>query len=379
VAQAPNHRDDTLPVGEPARAQPHEAPDQSHSEGSKSGNGILWLLIGLFIAVVVGFGALGFYVAWQVGLWEFFKRSLSVAWLVIWTSALSLLVAYFVFHAVIGWIAWRRRPQARVFLSYQHELLETARQVAQGLKMHGIAVHLISFTPRDDEHDAVIEEVAKGIRDADVMVVVPAHKSGFFEAEILAAVVTGKPVLLVAEGDAFRLPDTAYSGYPVFTAASLAARRHEPLAQMVHIAADARPSVRAAQREVTQRITGELWVNFMLASAFVAPLLVVPVGAAMLWRWLTQGPDAAVWVLAGGRTYGIWLLVAVLIVALVISSLRAFRGNHQLREHIRQQCGARQLSNRQLIAQLAERPSMAGVLQSLHSATTGQPGSPTAL
>jgi hypothetical protein len=106
-----------------------------------------------------------------------------------------------------------RYKSTRVFISYFHEYSDIALKIHSALKSENIYVALIPFS--NYEYDKLIEEVRKKIIECNCVIVIPGENRSFVDAEILAASVIIKPIVFIDAGHN-KIPDTAFSGYPVF-------------------------------------------------------------------------------------------------------------------------------------------------------------------
>jgi hypothetical protein len=113
------------------------------------------------------------------------------------------------------WVIGRRR--ARVFISFQHDREPVADAVASEMARSKIDQVKLPFLENPD-HDLLLDQVRKSIRDCDVFVCIPGSRPSFVESEVSMAFGLGKPLVFVLiEADIPRLPNTPKKGYPMFS------------------------------------------------------------------------------------------------------------------------------------------------------------------
>jgi hypothetical protein len=147
--------------------------------------------------------------------WSRFARNPSV--LILFASAIvsdALLIGTVcAVHLLISLI---RKPRTRVFVSFQHEREPIAEMLASEMTKFGIRAEKLPFVESPD-HDTLVYQVSRGIRDCDVFVCVPGKRPSFVDNEVGVALGAKKPMLFVLiEADAPHLPNFAMKGYPVF-------------------------------------------------------------------------------------------------------------------------------------------------------------------
>ena len=120
------------------------------------------------------------------------------------------LVLIFLICAILYFTA--KGGKVAVFVSYFHKNAVIAKEVAEALSCRQIRVLHIPFD--DYDYDEVISSVRKKVQSCDVVVSVPGPDRSFVDAEVFAASALRKPIIFI-RADQSRLPDTAYTGYPV--------------------------------------------------------------------------------------------------------------------------------------------------------------------
>lgn len=130
---------------------------------------------------------------------------------------------------VILQIAHGRWRRIRVFVSYHLADHSVALQLAAALRKHDILADV--YYCASATHDDIVDAVTKRLRQADAMLVLPGTTASFVDAEILAASVAKRTVTMIAVENVDTLPNTAYSGYPVFIYSELQKRNFVPLAE----------------------------------------------------------------------------------------------------------------------------------------------------
>jgi TIR domain len=116
-------------------------------------------------------------------------------------------------HLLISLI---RKRRTRVFISFQHEREPIADTLASEMTKYGIRAEKLPFKENPD-HDTLVYQMSRGIRDCDVFVCVPGKRPSFVDYEVGVALGAKKPMLFVLiEADAPHLPNAAMKGYPVF-------------------------------------------------------------------------------------------------------------------------------------------------------------------
>jgi hypothetical protein len=144
--------------------------------------------------------------------------------------SVAVLVALAAFAAIIS-LASARWTTIRVFVAYQRDVSEMAVALAAALRKYGISAMTCSLPP-NTPHDEVVGAVRQGILHSDTVVVLPGVRQSFVDAEILAASILNKPVLIICERGG-RLPDTAYRGYPRLSYECISQREFRPLADLI--------------------------------------------------------------------------------------------------------------------------------------------------
>lgn len=144
---------------------------------------------------------------------------------------------------VVNLVIGRRR--ARVFISFQHERDSIADALASELARSGISPVRLPFV-EDPNHDILLDQVKRAIRDCDVFVCLPGRRPSFVESEVMMAFGLEKPIVFVLiEADTPRLPNTAKKGYPMFALERLQFEKSRILANFCsYLAADWRSTAR---------------------------------------------------------------------------------------------------------------------------------------
>jgi hypothetical protein len=268
-----------------------------------------------------------------------------------------------------------RPARATVFVSYPHEQLALASELAAHIKASDLRVRMIRFVDRPDDHDAVIAEVAANIREADVLVVVtaaassasPAGTPRFYEAEIFAATVKLMPVVLLGREGEFRLPPTAYEGFPVLEVLALEQRGFAPLASLVHYAVGTRRTVTGLLSVIFEEALTTAWTLGFVIMQFALPLYVLLGGVVAALAWF-RGPEAAVKVMAASRNLSTILIWAVGFLSGFWFVIRRLRIQLRLRKTFRQDFAHRRMSNEGLAALIGQL-GVGGIVESLMPAT----------
>jgi hypothetical protein len=305
------------------------------------------------------------YAGYKVGFWEFIKLQGAMGWLIIWTSALGLALTFFTFFVLLAVVRLGRRKTVVVFVSYPHELAPVAKAIAEHLDdgTH-TRVRFIPFRERTDQHDEVISEVRQFLIESDVVVAVPANRSGFFESEILAASVLERPVMLIAVEGSFHLPDTAYSGYPVLSHSRLVTSNFLPLRKLVQVATDSRAAVDDIKWDILRQVGWDLVVGYALlviGSVVLMPIWEAVLALSLSTLWAIGRADLMIEIIATGKNGLLWLLLVVVPALLLLRSLWMFRSRSKLRSAIRLKMGTRSLGNTELVELLTDGDSLAGV------------------
>jgi hypothetical protein len=325
-------------------------------------------------ALVIGSALSILFTGWaliQLG----FKRLVLIWGAAIWSVGKATLLAGAMVGAVLLFallVAWLSRPgRATIFVSYPHERLTLASELAAHIEAPDLRVRMIPFVDRPDDHNAVIAEVATNIREADALVVVtaaassgsPAGHPRFYEAEILAATVERKPVVLLGREGEFRLPPTAFEGYPVLELLALEKRGFRPVASLVHYAVGTRRTVIGLLSVIFEEaFTIALTSGFVILQ-FALPLYVVMVGAILALTWL-RGLEATIKVMAASRDVTSVLIWAVGLLLGVWLVIRRLRLQMRLRQTFRQDFAHRRMSN-EALATLIGQLGVDGIVECL--------------
>lgn len=250
------------------------------------------------------------------------------------------------------WIARGLRPRsATVFVSYPNEQLTVASALANVLKTRRLEARIVPFVDRPEDHDAVISEVVSHIQAADVLVAITAATSTkpsmghrFYEAEIFAATVARKPVILLAREQEFRLPPTAYEGYPVLSISSLETRNWEPLATIIQLAVGTKATVSQGLAVAAEE---SVLVGFAISitAIVLGPLLgVLTILAVAVVAWL-RGLERAVWIAAALKNASFALMLGALSVSLFVILLSQLHKQLRLRQKFRDDFARRNMTN----------------------------------
>ena len=138
----------------------------------------------------------------------------------------SVVAAAFIAQLVIN------RWKLVVFITYQHDAENIAKQVAEYLERNNMRILFLAYQPRG--HDATLEEVRSNLRKSHLVLTIPGHNKSFVDAEILAASVLKRPIVFIKLPELTTLPDTAFEGYPVLDATKLASFKWVPLARFCY-------------------------------------------------------------------------------------------------------------------------------------------------
>jgi hypothetical protein len=165
---------------------------------------------------------------------------------------LSLILAGVLFALIIGVVFGAhlmvnlvRKRRAQVFISFQHEREPIADVLAFQMADSGISQEKLPFSDNPD-HNALLDQVKQAIRKCDVFVCVPGNRPSFVESEVAMAFGLDKPLLFVLnEQDKPRLPNTAKTGYPVFSLERLQCEGFQSLVRLCsYLAGDYRSTIR---------------------------------------------------------------------------------------------------------------------------------------
>jgi len=145
--------------------------------------------------------------------------------------------------------------KTRIFFSYKAEYLDFVMSCKRDLERQRFKVLVLPFQPRD--HDQTVLEVREMLKKSDIMLVMPSvNQKSFVDAEILSALVTDKPVVILKHSAEQKLPDTAFVGLPVFNLDKLSAQNFHPLYFFI------------------RRITGNRLHNFYLLGLMLLPFTI---------------------------------------------------------------------------------------------------------
>jgi hypothetical protein len=288
----------------------------------------------------------------------------------------AAIASWVLYRLVVVLIKLSKPRRAKVFISYPHEFEPTAESVAQGASDPNLTFSKISFRPRDD-HNEVIDEVRKGIRSASVLLVVVANRRGFFESEIMAASVLEKPIILLAQGDSFSFPATAYNSYPVLDLSVLERTGYKSLIQLLHLAVGTKASVDLARRAASEVV--DMWFFggcLLLAVIFSSPIgsfLYVGLKAILLLSAIVFGSSG----LVAKGVYLDYIPIAIFVVVIILAGFSKLFGeflrNDRIGRVIRQDLKSRSLTNAHLRNLLAERTTGEMILDSLWEPKTIPP------
>jgi len=116
---------------------------------------------------------------------------------------------------VLGPLLIRRltRYQVPVFISYQHQQSHIADDVSRILKEAHLKSLKVSYK-EDASHQDVVLEVNKQLRSCDFLICLPGRTGSFVEAEVMAATLANKPILVLLENGG-TVPNTFDKMYPV--------------------------------------------------------------------------------------------------------------------------------------------------------------------
>jgi hypothetical protein len=177
-----------------------------------------------------------------------------------WTS-LSTVIPLVVIALQIVLSKWR---PVKVFLSYQLKDISLVNNLSNTLHRQGVQARFCYFDSPD--HDDVIASVQSGIRTCDTLLVLPGTEPSFIDAEILAATVAQKAVVMI-DRESETLPNTAYEGYPVFVLAKLQKEDFKPLVSFLHI-------IHGRLASIDMLITESMWV----ISLYLVVMFWIPIG-----------------------------------------------------------------------------------------------------
>ena len=197
-------------------------------------------------------------------------------------GGVALVIVVSVVFFLLSWL-WRKHSAVRVFISYQAGLQEKAQKMEALLKAQGLKVNIVPFDAQA-RHDEVLERVRTQLKSADAVVVIPHHEHpSFVNAEVWGAVVLGLPLVFLKYQDEQRLPDTGFTGFPVFRYDKVVKQKGRPLAYYFNFACHHRRDYRhvfyshladfwESLREVVGETAGQLSFGSLLlfAGAFAA-------------------------------------------------------------------------------------------------------------
>lgn len=179
-----------------------------------------------------------------------------------WTS-LSIVILLVVIALQIVLSKWR---PVRVYLSYQLKDISLANDLSNALHRQGVQARFCYFDSPD--HDNVLAAVQSGIRACDTLLVLPGTEPSFIDAEILAAAVARKAVVII-DRESDTLPNTAYEGYPVFVLAKLQKEDFKPLVSFLNF-------VHGRLASVDMIITESMWIiSLSLVIMFWIPIAIL--------------------------------------------------------------------------------------------------------
>jgi hypothetical protein len=248
---------------------------------------------------------------------SFFHQPFWLNRLVFYFSIPVVIYLYSVIAFFILRIIFSRWGAPRIFISYKHLYESNARELKKAFEAANFRVEFLEFEA-EAKHDQVIHQVQQKIRRSNGVVVIPdAQKSSFVDAEIMAATALRKPVVILRHTDQQKLPDTAYSGFPVFNLDQLITLKYEPLFQYYLYACN---HIRHASFEAFSIVSsgeGKLWdtldkgwkVGF--GTGLVLTFLFDEPGT-WLYDWLSflLGPMTSIWRVGAGLL-GVALVIAM--------------------------------------------------------------------
>jgi hypothetical protein len=138
----------------------------------------------------------------------------------------------FIIVIILLQIIFTRWRNLRVFISFHLSDISKAQEIANALKAQYILTDV--FYSESAGHDDVVDVIRKKIMEADSVLVLPGATTSFVDAEILAATIARKTVVLITTHNEDKLPNTAYQGYPVFFYDELLKRDFRPLADFLN-------------------------------------------------------------------------------------------------------------------------------------------------
>lgn len=303
------------------------------------------IMLGVFLVVVFAASRLGVDRVTQI------SSTAKAAGTRIWQLSIAIGAGAL---ALVFLIARLRRPnRVTVFVSYPHEQIAIALALVDCLTSRRIRVRMIPFTERPNEHDDVITEAARNVREAHLVVgvVAQAGKSSspddprFYHAEIFAATVSKKPVVLLGWKREFHLPSTAYTGYPVLEIAELQRRRYQPLVALTHYAV-------GTKKTVDESVLGSIVLAVALLAAVGYSigrfwLLILPIVAVsfMAVFVLFNGLEGAVQGVAAYRHGSAAIFYSCCAITIFIVWIWQFRVQLRVRQSFREQLAGQRMSN----------------------------------
>ena len=199
---------------------------------SKQGR-LLWLLlsfIGIFVAVLFIYTFIGVFKQYL----DEEGASITLRWTYIfWFTVGSISVLFLIILArIIAKVFHGRYKNTRVFISYFHEHSDIVSQIHTALEKEGAYVAIVPFLKYN--YDTLIDVVRRDIIKCDCVIVIHGENRSFVDAEILAASVLSKPIILIDVGHN-KTPDTALSGYPVFSWEKISKLECKALAYLIRL------------------------------------------------------------------------------------------------------------------------------------------------
>jgi hypothetical protein len=97
---------------------------------------------------------------------------------------------------MVSLLATSKFKKPRVFISYPREHFDTAKQIASALAKLGIIP--LYEAPASQAHDALLANLRSKLRGCDVLILVAPFRDSFADAEVLAASVMAKPIIILS-------------------------------------------------------------------------------------------------------------------------------------------------------------------------------------
>ena len=162
--------------------------------------------------------------------------SMSTFWLYISAYIWIILIIFTAWVALKAMLLlfYRGTRNRTIFISFHHNYHEIANTITDALQNSKIEVTLIKFSHYN--YDSLISMVKNALINCDCVIVIPGDDISFVDAEVLSASVLNKPIFFIAPMHNV-IPDTALSGYPIFSWDVISRNRCSAIAYFVRLIA----------------------------------------------------------------------------------------------------------------------------------------------